>query len=57
MDGNSSEKKKDGEWDHAKNMDIWDDNQTMVLLNGRWVPINCSTKKNTIIKKSILHYQ
>jgi hypothetical protein len=25
MDGNSFEEEKDDEWDHAENMDIWDD--------------------------------
>jgi hypothetical protein len=34
VDWNSSKEEKDGEWDYARNMDIWNDGQTMLVMNG-----------------------
>lgn len=33
MDGINFEEEEDIEWDCVKNMDIWDDQQTMVVFN------------------------
>jgi hypothetical protein len=34
MDETYYEEKYDIEWDHVRNMDIWDDQHTLVILNG-----------------------
>jgi hypothetical protein len=56
MDGINSDEEEDIEWDHVKNMDIWDDQQTMVVLNRGQILVECNLQENTRIKKSTLHY-
>jgi hypothetical protein len=48
MDGNYFEEEKDDdEWDHAENMDIWDDGQTMLNVNGGYIFVDCNSRDNT----------
>ncbi len=56
MDGINFEEEEDTKWDHVKNMDIWDDQQTMVVLNRGQILVECNLQENTRIKKSTLHY-
>jgi len=56
MDGINFEEEKNTEWDHVRNMDIWDDQQTMAVFNGGQISTKCSLQENTRIKKKILHY-
>jgi hypothetical protein len=56
MDGINSDEEEDIEWDHVKNMDIWDDQQTMVVLNRGQILVECNLQENTRIKNSTLHY-
>jgi hypothetical protein len=51
MDGINFEEEKNTEWDHVKNMDIWDDQQTMAVFNGGQISTKCSLQENTRIKK------
>jgi hypothetical protein len=46
----------DCEWNNAKNMDVWQDEQIMIVLNGGQIPIECVVKEVTKIKKKILQY-
>ncbi len=46
MDGSSFEEEKDNEWDHAGSMDIWDDGQTMLNINGGYIHVDCSVRNN-----------
>jgi hypothetical protein len=32
-------------WNNAKNMDVWQDEQIMIVLNGEQIPIECATKE------------
>ncbi len=34
MNGINFEEEEDTKWDHVRNMDIWDDQQTMAILKG-----------------------
>ncbi len=46
MDGSNFEEEKDDEWDHAGNMDIWDDGQTMLNINEGYILVDCSVRYN-----------
>jgi hypothetical protein len=37
-------------------MDIWNDEQTMMVLHGRQIPIHCNLGDINMIKKRILQY-
>jgi len=52
MDGINSDEEEDIEWDHVKNMDIWDDQQTMVVLNRGQILVECNLQENTRIKRA-----
>ncbi len=56
MDGINSKEEENIEWGDVKNMDIWDDQQTMAIFNGGQISIECNLQENTRIKKRILHY-
>jgi hypothetical protein len=34
FDGSKSNSKMDFEWNNAKNMDVWQDKHTIIVLNG-----------------------
>lgn len=42
------------EWNNAKNMDVWQDEQIMKILNGGQILAECTIRKVAIIKKKIL---
>jgi hypothetical protein len=46
MDGSNFEEEKDDEWDHARNMDIWDDGQIMLNINEGYILVDCSVRNN-----------
>lgn len=44
----------DCEWSNAKIMDVWQDEQTMIVLNGGQIPTECATKGVARIRKNNL---
>ncbi len=56
FDRNKSSSKADCEWSNAKNMDIWQDEQTKIVLNGGQISTKCTTREIARIKKIIMQY-
>ncbi len=44
------------EWNYSKNMDIWNDDQTMMVLNGRHVLVDFSMNESAKIKKRLYYH-
>jgi hypothetical protein len=44
------------DWEDAKNMEIWENNMSMLVLNGSQLLIECEEAKRARVRKRILHY-
>ncbi len=42
------------EWNYSKNMDIWNDDQTMMVVNGRDVLVDYNMNESAKIKKNYI---
>lgn len=40
----------------AKNMEIWGDNMSMLVMNGNQMPTQCEEAKKVRVNKHIMHY-
>jgi hypothetical protein len=48
--------KADNGWEYVKNMEIWDDELCLFVLNGNKIPIKCDEGERLRIGKCILYY-
>jgi frataxin-like iron-binding protein CyaY len=54
FDASKFDLKIDCEWSNAKIMDVWQDEQTMIVLNGGQIPTERATKGVARIRKKKL---
>lgn len=48
--------KADNDWEYAKNMEIWDDELCLCVLNGNQIPMDCDEGIRLRIGKCVLYY-
>jgi hypothetical protein len=46
----------DNDWEYAENMEIWDVELCLFVLNGNQIPIDCDEGERSRIGKHILYY-
>jgi len=47
--------REDNDYEESNNMEIWEDELNIMVLNGNQFPIKCGEKKYRV-RKPILHY-